>query len=340
MMPNPSRANASSGDLWSSAEGALFAAVDLGTNNCRLLVARACRQRGLAVVDAFSRVVRLGEGVAITGLLCDAAMDRAISALRVCAGKLRAHRPVELRVVATEACRRARNGEAFLARARRETGLPIEVIAAEEEALLALGGCAALLEPQRPAVMFDIGGGSTEVLWVAARAPGEAPQVLGCLSMPAGVVALADRYGADALTLAGYRAMRQDVATALVAFDQEHGISGQAGLQMLGSSGTVTTLAGLHLGLARYDRTRVDGLAIAWQRLVEISRDVVAMGHVARQAHPCIGRARADLVVAGCAILDAILHAWPVDRVRIADRGVREGILLDLMGAPMPRRAC
>ncbi len=317
----------------------VFAAIDLGTNNCRLLVATPCAQRGLSVLDAFSRVVRLGEGVAVTGELCPAAMDRAIAALRICAGKVRFHRPISLRVVATEACRRARNGGHFLARARRETGLPIEVIAPEEEAILALGGCAALLEPGRPAVMFDIGGGSTEILWVDVPAAAGAPPVVrACLSIPAGVVALADRFGAAAVTVAGYHAMRDAVATELSVWDQRHGIRETGNRQMLGSSGTVTTLAGIHLGLQRYDRTQVDGLAVEWGRLIEISSDIVAMTPGERQLNPCIGRARADLVVAGCAILDAILHAWPVDQVRIADRGVREGILLHLMGAPTPRR--
>ena len=245
------------------------------------------------------------------------------------------------RVVATEACRRASNGEAFLERVTRETGLTIEVIGPGEEALLAVAGCAALLEPtRRQAIMFDIGGGSTELMWLELSPPPTAPIVLKAwMSVPAGVVSLSERFGDAAVTAAGYRAMRDSVAALLGDFDARHGIAravAAGGVQMVGSSGTVTTLAGIHLGLPRYDRSRVDGVAVSQADMRAVSRRIVEMDVAGRLAHPCIGKSRADLVVAGCAILDAILDAWPVDQVRIADRGVREGILLGLMGVPAP----
>jgi exopolyphosphatase/guanosine-5'-triphosphate,3'-diphosphate pyrophosphatase len=340
-----------------AAAGSTYAALDLGTNNCRLLVARARgpfgsqgagpQGAGLHVIDAFSRVVRLGEGLEATGCLSQAAVERTLSALKICAAKLRRHAPCVARVVATEACRRARNGDAFLERVAREIGLAIEVIGAGEEARLTVAGCSALLDPtRRQAIMFDIGGGSTELMWLelpppdaAAASPPHPILLRAWMSVPAGVVNLSERVGAAAASEAGYRAMRDQVAALLAQFDASHGIAravAGGGVQMLGSSGTVTTLAGIHLGLPRYDRARVDGSAVGTAQLRAVSRRIVEMDVAGRLAHPCIGKSRADLVVAGCAILDAILEAWPVGQVRIADRGVREGILLGLMGVPAP----
>jgi exopolyphosphatase / guanosine-5'-triphosphate,3'-diphosphate pyrophosphatase len=327
------------------AAGPVFGALDLGTNNCRLLVARPHVRGGLDVIDAFSRIVRLGEGLALTGALSTSAIDRTIAALKICAAKLRRHHPCTARVVATEACRRATNGDVFLDRVTRETGLTIEVIGAGEEALLAVAGCAALLDPAtRRAIMFDIGGGSTELMWLDVPPPaadGRASPIglRAWMSVPAGVVSLSERFGAAAATRDGYAAMRDSVATLLAGFDATHGITAAVaagGVQMVGSSGTVTTLAGIHLGLPRYDRARVDGVTVGYDEMRAVSRRIVEMDVAGRLAHPCIGRSRADLVVAGCAILDAILDAWRVDRIRIADRGVREGILLGLMGVPAP----
>ena len=346
-VPAHARATALGPGCVAAETGPAYAAIDLGTNNCRLLVARARPGAGLHVIDAFSRIVRLGEGLAFSGRLGMPAIERTIAALKICAGKLRRHAPCITRVVATEACRRASNGDAFLDRVARETGLDIEVIGAGEEALLAVAGCSALLDPaHRQAIMFDIGGGSTELMWlelpppVAVAAGAPAPIVLRAwTSVPAGVVSLSERFGEAAVSVAGYHGMRDHVAAMLAEFDARHDIAaavGAGGVQMLGSSGTVTTLAGIHLGLPRYDRSRVDGTTVDYADMRAVSRRIVEMDVAGRLAHPCIGKSRADLVVAGCAILDAILDAWPVDQVRIADRGVREGILLGLMGVPVP----
>lgn len=341
----------------------LYAALDLGTNNCRLLIARrrdgyrsavpgstaaaAAERTGappptLEIVDAFSRIVRLGEGLAATGRLSDAAMDRTVSALSVCARKLRRYRPRFVRIVATEACRRAENGHLFLQRISAELGLRMETIAPQEEALLALAGCAALLDPSVPrALMFDIGGGSTELTWLAVR-PGQAPLVLGWISIPLGVVNLAEAHGDTTRNDHGYDRMRQVFAEKLLGFDAAHGISTAiqaGGVQMLGASGTVTTLAGIHLDLPRYDRARVDGIRLRAEDLASVSDRIRRMSEEARLSHPCIGRARADLVIAGCAIIDAMRTQWTIPSLRIGDRGVREGILFGLMGVPAPQLA-
>ncbi len=307
-----------------------FAALDLGTNNCRLLVATPA-PGGFRVVDAFSRIVRLGEGMGTSGVLSEAAMERTIDALKVCAAKIRRQGVARARMVATEACRRADNCQDFVDRTRRATGLELEIITSGEEARLSLTGCAPLLDASRPwALVFDIGGGSTELSW--ARLVEGRPEVAGCISLPLGVVTLGERFPHGCPK--GYADMVAEVSALLDPFDAEHGISATlagGGVQMLGSSGTVTTLAGVHLDLPRYDRNQVDGYRLAFEAIEAVTRRIAAMPIGERERHPCIGRERADLVLAGCAILEAICRRWPVGMVRVADRGVREGILLALM---------
>jgi len=314
-----------------------FAALDLGTNNCRLLVARRAGANGFRVVDAFSRIVRLGEGLGTTGRLADAAMDRTVDALRVCATRLAQRGVTRGRYVATEACRRAANCGEFLDRVRRETGIGIEIIDSDEEARLAVAGCAPLLAPAVPhAVVFDIGGGSTEIAWLHRGRPSGALQLFGLVSLPYGVVSLTERYGGDSFTEASYGMMVAEVRTALAPFEAQHGIARHIDggkVQMLGSSGTVTTLAGIRLELPRYSRAAVDGTLLDFADIVRCSRRLATLDFAGRAAHPCIGPERADLVVAGCAILEAICATWPVGRLRVADRGVREGILMDLAAA-------
>jgi exopolyphosphatase/guanosine-5'-triphosphate,3'-diphosphate pyrophosphatase len=316
-----------------------FAALDLGTNNCRLLIARPIGS-GFRVVDAFSRIVRLGEGLTATGVLSDAAMTRAIDALKICAEKIAVRKVAAGRYVATEACRRAANCEAFLAQVDEEVGLEIEIISSREEARLVVAGCAPLLDPSIPnAIVFDIGGGSTEIVWLRlARGPNgrRRPHILGALSLPFGVVTLTDRFGGAEVSPATYRLMIAEAMAGLAPFERNHRIRRHVGagkVQMLGSSGTVTTLAGIHLALPRYIRAQVDGSMLTFDQIAAVSAHLAGLDFDGRAANPCIGRERADLVLSGCAVLDAICATWPVGRLRVADRGVREGILLDLMQA-------
>jgi exopolyphosphatase/guanosine-5'-triphosphate,3'-diphosphate pyrophosphatase len=318
--------------------GDFYAAIDLGTNNCRLLVARPA-DAGFRVVDAFSRIVRLGEGMSARRTLSEAAMARAVDALGVCAAKLRRRPGCRLRAVATAACRDARNRDAFLDRVRRETGLDLEVIDPREEARLALGGCAPLLDARVPnGLIFDIGGGSTELCWLTMRGAGGpgagVPEMVAWHSMPVGVANLAERFADQPDTQATFEAMVAAAAEALRAFagDREvtRAFAGRP-VQMVGASGTVTTLAGVAKDLPRYDRRQVDGTVLSAETVRATTRRIVAMRAGARVRHPCIGPQRADLVVAGCAILEAICQVWPVDRLTVADRGLREGILYRLM---------
>jgi exopolyphosphatase/guanosine-5'-triphosphate,3'-diphosphate pyrophosphatase len=314
-----------------------YAALDLGTNNCRLLVARRSAEAPAGapfrVVDAFSRIVRLGEGLAASGVLSEAAMARTLDALKICADKIASHRVAGVRSIATEACRRAANCAEFMARVTSETGIALEIITAEEEARLVVAGCAPLLDPRLPyAVVFDIGGGSTELVWL--KLEDGVPRIIDSLSLPHGVVTLSDRYGGHDVSEATYGAMVAEIAAALHGIEDRHHIAPRVAageVQMLGSSGTVTTLAAVHLRLRYYSRRRIDGVVLRFDDLRRASRLLAGQSHDERVGNPCIGIERADLVLAGCAILEAICRLWPVGRLRVADRGIREGILLGLV---------
>ena len=339
--------HAGSRELWRSLplQRSAYAAIDLGTHNCRLLIARPSGDNFI-VVDAFSRVVRLGEGLAQTGKLSQEAMDRALGALHICADKLKRRNVHLARSVATEACRRASNGMDFIERVREETGIHFDVISAREEARLAVLGCHILLEPgMGPALIFDIGGGSTELVLIESGPA--VPRILDWISVPWGVVSLTETFGEEgggedqadeAARLARYAQMCEAVRGSFAPFAERvaetRGSAEQGGiLRLLGTSGTVTTLASLHLDLPQYDRRAVDGLIVPANSMRGISARLSAMSPARRRELPCIGRERADLVVAGCAILETILDLWPAERLGVADRGIREGILRSLITA-------
>jgi exopolyphosphatase/guanosine-5'-triphosphate,3'-diphosphate pyrophosphatase len=308
----------------------VYAALDLGTNNCRLLI--ACPSgAGFRVIDSFSRIVRLGEGISSTGHISEAAIERAIAALMICRDKIRARKAGRLRLIATEACRAASNSENFRSRVVAATGIELEVIDRETEAALAVIGCSPLIHPKaRGAILFDIGGGSTELVRIERDRQGSDPHSKAWTSIPVGVVTLAERFGGHDVTPESYRSMVAEVTVHLDAFAAEHGFN-LYGMHLLGTSGTVTTLGGLHLGLARYDRRKVDGI---WMNDIEVSQAIArlcGMDYQKRVANGCIGAERADLVLAGCAILDAIRQAFPLPRLRVADRGLREGMLVEMM---------
>jgi exopolyphosphatase/guanosine-5'-triphosphate,3'-diphosphate pyrophosphatase len=316
----------------------LYAALDLGTNNCRLLVAQPTRPGQFRVVDAFSRIVRLGEGLGASGRLSDDAMDRSIEALRVCAAKIAAKNIRRMRLIATEACRSASNGEEFLARVTAEAGLDLEIINRETEARLAVSGCASLIGREaRSAVLFDIGGGSSEIAVLrieGQRSPRLANHITHWTSLPVGVVTLSERHGGRHVTPEIFEDMVQEVGGMLSSFEAPpaedlNGID--SGFHMIGASGTVTTLAGVYLNLPRYDRRQVDGLWMSAEEVTAMQDRLVGLDFEARAANPCIGPDRADLVLAGCAILEAIRRRFPASRMRVADRGLREGLLTEMM---------
>jgi len=314
--------------------GATYAALDLGTNNCRLLIARPA-QHGFRVVDAFSRIVRLGEGLAASSRLADAAMDRAVEALKICRGKMANRGVTRARLVTTEACRAATNGLDFIRRVAAEAELALEVIDQRTEAALAVSGCAALADPAAESVIvFDIGGGSTEIIWLGGRSEARDPaaRIREWASLPIGVVTVAERYGGIEVSRDLFERMVEDCAQALAPFAKKAaGAKDARSFHLLGTSGTVTTVAGIHLDLPRYDRREVDGLWMHQRDILTVIDRLIEMDYAARAANACIGRERADLVLAGCAIFEAIRRAFPSERVRIADRGLREGILLRMM---------
>ncbi len=315
-----------------------YAALDLGTNNCRLLVARPERRPRrrssdfLRVIDAFSRIVRLGEGLGRAGRISEEAIQRTIAALEVCRAKMEARRVTRARLVATQACRGAANGEEFVERVRESTGLELEVIDRETEARFAARGCGSLADPNAASVLlFDIGGGSTELVWLTrSPAAAEGRDLHSWTSLELGVVTLAEHFGGRDVTLQSYASMIEEVARHVGPFAAEHGAD-LVDMHLLGTSGTVTTLAGVHLNLARYDRRRVDGIWMSDADITTTIRRLLGMSYQERAANNCISAERADLVLAGCAILDAIRNAFPLPRLRVADRGLREGMLVEMM---------
>jgi exopolyphosphatase / guanosine-5'-triphosphate,3'-diphosphate pyrophosphatase len=323
----------------------IFAALDLGTNNCRLLIAQehedAAHRGGLKVLDSFSRIVRLGEGLTASQDLSQEAIDRTIDALMQCKRKLDKYIPTHARFVATEACRRARNSEHFLAEVKEKTGLTIEIISGEEEANLAFMGCASLLKAQPAhAMVFDIGGGSTEFMRVEVE--GERPphspllphRVVDWFSMPHGVMNLSERFGGASFTEIYYEEMVAYLSDRLSRFDKDGSISEAVKnqqMQLLSTSGTVTTLAAIYLGLPKYERARIDGITLPVAKLKQAIEVTLNMRASERFNHPCIGSDRSDFIISGCAIFDAIASLWPIKDITIADRGVREGIIMSLL---------
>ncbi len=318
--------------------GPAFAALDLGTNNCRMLIATPSGD-GFRVLDSFSKIVRLGEGLHTTGRLCPEAMERALGALETCAFRL-SRRPIrQMRAIATEACRKAANGGEFLQRVKQETGLDFGVISGREEAELALKSCAPLLPNDgRRALLFDIGGGSTELAWV--RLTGGHPELIGFDSLPVGVVNLAERWGDAGFSPDGFEAMVADVVERLRPFERVHCIGREiayGGVRLLGTSGTVTTLAGVALNLERYRRPAVDGVELTNQDAWDALASLRALGRDGLLQHPCVGPDRVEFVLPGCAVFAAITRLWPAPHVIVADRGLREGVLLRLMRADRVR---
>ncbi len=313
----------------------LYAALDLGTNNCRLLIAQPTRPGQFRVVDAFSRIVRLGEGLGTTGRLSQDAMDRAVDALRVCASKLSGRDIRRMRLIATEACRAAENGELFLERVTAETGLQLEIINRETEARLAVSGCSSLVGREaRSVVLFDIGGGSSEIAVIRIhdnRSSRLANHITHWTSLPVGVVTLSERHGGRDVTPDIFEGMTREVEGMLAKFECPDIPRSMDDFHLIGTSGTVTTLAGVHLDLPRYDRRKVDGLWLSDAEVTAMQAKLLSWDYAGRAANPCIGPDRADLVLAGCAILEAIRRRWPSSRMRVADRGLREGLLTDMM---------
>jgi exopolyphosphatase / guanosine-5'-triphosphate,3'-diphosphate pyrophosphatase len=329
---------ANSGRERSVGDPPCYAALDLGTNNCRLLIATPTQYGGFRVVEAYSRIVRLGEGLSQSGRLSDAAMERALAALKVSGEKVRRRKVVKFRAIATQACRMAANGQAFVNRVANETGVKLQIISPQEEARLSVTGCLNLLDGRHDAALVvDVGGGSTELSWVELKgvASGQTPPVRAWLSVPIGVVTLSERFPEGAVATEGwFRQMVDHVKAEIAAFrraDPLKPVFEADRAHLVGTSGAITSLAGMHLKLPRYDRNRVDGIWMSRDECETAAAGLLALNSTERAAQPCIGPDRADLVLAGAAILQAVQELWPCSRVRVADRGLREGILLSLM---------
>ncbi|MEX0694684.1 MAG: Ppx/GppA phosphatase family protein [Rhodospirillales bacterium] len=312
-----------------------YAAIDLGTNSCRMLIA-VPDEAGFHVVDGFSRVVRLGERVSETGRFQRSAMDRTMSALSHCADRMKARNVGMMRAVATEACRQAIDAQEFIERVQKQTGLDMEIISSTEEAALTVSGCGDLLRSGYDhALVFDIGGGSTEIIWVETLL-GKPARLLDMVSLPFGVVSLRDEFGPESLPTDVFHGLLNRIDAALEPFDRRNNISdaiAENSVRMVGTSGTVTTLGAMYLELPRYKRNRVDGLEIRYDSIRQIGARLAEMSCEERIRHPCLGHGRGDLMLMGLAVLRAVCERWQAGKLRVADRGIREGILAELMAA-------
>jgi exopolyphosphatase/guanosine-5'-triphosphate,3'-diphosphate pyrophosphatase len=333
----------------------LYAALDLGTNSCRMLIAQP-KGSQFHVVDSFSKSVQLGQGLESSGKLSRTAMNRTVNAIRICKQKLDRHGVKNMRLVATEACRRARNGQNFVAQVRRETGLTLEIIQPEEEARLAVISCAPLVSTRTDQLLVvDIGGGSTELVWIdltnvpqrerpraimrlhagfkSDPGPFAAAKVVDWISVPLGVATLRDQFEDVEDDSARFALMSWFFEESLEDFSPYAAAQARDGFQIVGTSGTVTTVAASHLGLKRYDRTKVDGLRMSTDQIDTVIRNYLALGPTGRRADPRIGKDRQALIMSGAAILQALIRLWPTDRLSVADRGLREGLLYAQMSA-------
>jgi exopolyphosphatase/guanosine-5'-triphosphate,3'-diphosphate pyrophosphatase len=337
------------------ADRKLYAALDLGTNSCRMLIAEPVGNQ-FKVVDSFSKSVRLGAGLERSGRLSRSSILRTLQALQVCRQKLKRHRVRKMRLVATEACRRASNGADFMARVQRETGLRLNIIDPQEEAQLAVVSCAPLVSPHTDQLLVvDIGGGSTELVWIdLTRVPpndrarsimrmhlgfqmpcGEQSQakVVDWISVPLGVATLREQFNDVEDDSARFALMSWFFEENLSEFAPYKDEQPRKGFQIVGTSGTVTTVAASHLGLKRYDRNKVDGLTMTSDEIDAVIRRYVMLGEEGRRRDPRIGEDRQALIMSGAAILQALLRCWPTDRLSVADRGLREGMLYAQMAA-------
>lgn len=334
LVARPARRRARSGGP-GQARAPVLAVLDLGSNNCRLLIARPSADGGFRVVDSFSRIVRLGEGVARTGRLSDEAITRTLCALVVCAEHIRASGARHVRAIVTAAARGADNADLLIARAKDETGIALEIVSPEEEARLAAVGCAPLIGRNfEGALVFDIGGGSTEMIWMRRAEAGEA-HIVRSASVPVGVVGLSEEYPThDAMSSAEFDAMRARMIARLspvrAAMDAAGPFSRETH-HLLGTSGTVTTLAAVAMGLDRYVRARVDASWHDCDDILAVIDRLIGLDHAGRARIGAIGPDRADLVLAGCAIFAGVHALWPCRQLRVADRGLREGMLRELL---------
>lgn len=322
--------------LYNDHKKKVFASVDLGTNNCRLMLAEPClnNKNDFVIVESFSRITRLGEGMVSNRMLSEKAMERTLKVLKRLAEKMQKYSIQSGRFVATEACRKAINGKEFIEKASAITGIPFEIISSEEESRLAIIGCFPLIDMDMQNVLvFDIGGGSSEISLADCCREGKIA-LKGSVSIPIGVLTVSEGFTGNDISGKAKETIIDKVNGILSRFDENYGVSEllkEGRLQVIGASGTVTSLGAFHLDLKRYNRNLVDGLVLSSADIKKSLAKLEGMSNLERVTHPCIGPQRADLTLAGCAILEAILNFWNFGSLTIADRGIREGILLDLI---------
>ena len=281
---------------------AVYAAIDVGTNTLRLLIAETVGPDEFTVLHEEQQITRLGEGLMPTRLLQDAPRRRSLTVLRRFADTVRSFKAVEVAAVCTSAVREARNGEEFLAEAARETGLAIRVIDGREEARLTLLGVQhGLRLGLRRVLAVDIGGGSTEFILATGRV------IEGVVSTGLGVVKLTEQYlVSDPPTFDERRKLEEVVGARIERLRLE--LPGLEEAQLVGTAGTVTTLAAIDLALVTYDRRQVQGHRLSLARVREFLDRLAALPLRERRGVPGLEPGRADVILAGTVILVASMQ--------------------------------
>jgi exopolyphosphatase/guanosine-5'-triphosphate,3'-diphosphate pyrophosphatase len=341
----------------------LIASIGVTNLHRNFFKVRMSYERRLKVIDSFAKIISLGEGIKQTGVLSEEAIERTIVALRACKKKLDSHRIYKMRAVATEACRQASNTKSLIERVNSEIGVDLEVISPQEEARLVLKGCSGVISDEKNyGILMDIGGGSTEVVWLKINKGMTRPtiSVIDSISLPFGVVTISDTYTHSKNNQEIYTVLRKNILSTIDTFMKKNNIRtnfSKGDVQVITSSGTTTTLGSLTLGLSTYDRSSVDGKDFSSKKIVEVGEELLSrylsstpttvklgkeknfitnkfFDHVldkSSEEFKIFAYNRMGLLAAGVVIINSILESIGDCLVRIADRGVREGILYDLM---------
>lgn len=297
----------------------ISAAIDLGTNSARLLIATRGASGEMEILVLKRVITRLGGGFTRERGISPAACDRTLSALRDFSREMRKTGVSHTRAVATSAVRDAVNGREFVERVYAETGIRLDIIDGREEALLTLNGVVSGLGRSGDSIVFDIGGGSTEYTLARGKTP------LFTRSLPLGVVRLTEGKGS-------LEAMDDKVRRELKALMMEVEGSGLGsfpeGATLIGTAGTPTTLAAMDLKLARYDHHKVHGHVLGISTVRELFETVCPLTAEERLHVPGIEKGREDLVVAGFLVTLRTMELFGFDRFTVSDAGLLEGLLM------------
>lgn len=307
-----------------------FAAIDLGSRNCRTIVGCQSKAGAFEYIETYSKSVSLADGVAASKKLSRKSMDRTIEALAFCSKVLSRYAGLTYLAVATDAMRRAENASVFIKRVKRELGLIISIITPQEEAYYAALGCIEVLSLETEIfVVFDIGGGSSEIALCRQKSDKDI-ELIDSLSIPYGVINLLE--SKDHLTFSGYSNLVQKISDLSRDFLNQYAttLDFVNNFQCIGTSGTTTTVAALNMNLRFYDREKINDSILQFSEILKTVHYVQSLSEDERKLHPYISQSNEDLVLGGLTILEGIVRGLPASTITVTDRGVRDGVVYAL----------